>query len=94
MRDTGVALETVPRELHGFTKTGALRRRCSRTFGARRAAFDDAEQDGAAVRARGLNAQPGVTRIVATKAGRTFLDTEVTVLADRNNTLAIVRAVD
>ncbi len=41
-----------------------------------------------------LNAQPGVTRIVATKDGLTFLDTEVTVLADRNNTLAIVRAVD
>lgn len=41
-----------------------------------------------------LNAQAGVTQIVATKAGRTFLDTEVTVAADRNNTLAIVRAVD
>lgn len=41
-----------------------------------------------------LNAEPGVTRVTAIKAGRTFLDTEVTVLAGSNNTLAIVRAVD
>jgi hypothetical protein len=41
-----------------------------------------------------LNAEPGLTRIIATKAGRTFLETEVTVLGGTNNTLAIVRAVD
>jgi len=41
-----------------------------------------------------FNAEPGPTRIIATKAGRTFLDRSVEVLAGSNNTLATVRAVD
>lgn len=41
-----------------------------------------------------FNAEPGLTRIIATKNGRTFLDRPVEVLAGSNNTLATVRAVD
>jgi len=41
-----------------------------------------------------FNAEPGLTRVTAVKDGRTFLDSDVEVLAGSNVTLATVRAVD